>query len=182
MLHFLASFIKKRRNILTVLGIKMGHITTEVIEILKSFFVIQLLSHIWLCGPMDWGIPTPLSSSISWSLLKFMSIDSVMLSHHLILCHALFSFCLHSFPASGSFLMSQLFASGGQSIGMSASTKNLLMNSGLASFRIDWLDLLIVHGILRSLFQNHNSKALFFGAPLPLQSISHICTWLLEKP
>ena len=47
MLHFLASFIKKKKNILTVLGIKMGHITIEVIEIL-SFVVIQLLSHICL--------------------------------------------------------------------------------------------------------------------------------------
>ena len=61
----------------------------------------------------------PLSSTTSWYLLKFMSIELVMLSNHLILCLP-FSFCLRSFPPSGSFLMSQFFASDGQSIGASA--------------------------------------------------------------
>ena len=51
-----------------------------------------------------------------------------------------FSSCPQSFPASGSFPMSQLFASGGQSIGVSASTSN--EHPGLISFRMDWLDLL----------------------------------------
>ena len=56
-----------------------------------------------------------------------------------------FSSCPQSFPASGSFEMSQLFASGGQSIGVSAST-SVPSNeySGLISFRIDWFDLLVV--------------------------------------
>ena len=53
----------------------------------------------------------PLSSTISWSLLKFMSIKSVIISNHLI-----FSFCLQSFPASGSFLMSLFFTSGSQAL------------------------------------------------------------------
>ena len=68
-----------------------------------------------------------------------------------------FSSCLQSFPASGSFLMSWLFASGGQSIGTSASASNEY--SALTSFRIDWLDLLAVQGTLKSLLQHHNSKA-----------------------
>ena len=55
--------------------------------------------------------------------------------------------------------MSQLFASGGQSIGVSASTSVLPMDSGLISFRMDWLDLLTVQGTLKSLFQHHSSKA-----------------------
>ena len=56
--------------------------------------------------------------------------------------------------------MSQLFASGGQSIGVSASTSVLSMNTqGLISFRIDWLDLLAVQGTLKSLLQYHISKA-----------------------
>ena len=56
--------------------------------------------------------------------------------------------------------MSQLFASGGQSIGVSASTSVLSMNlhSGLISFRMDWLDLLVVQGTLKSLLQHHSSK------------------------
>ena len=64
-----------------------------------------------------------------------------------------FSSCPQSLPASGSFLMSQLFSSGGQSIGVSAST------SGLISFRVGWLDLLAVQGTLKSLLQHHSSNA-----------------------
>ena len=57
--------------------------------------------------------------------------------------------------------MSQLFASGGQSIGVSASTSVLPMidYSGLISFRMDWVDLLAVQGTLKSLLQHHSSKA-----------------------
>ena len=66
-----------------------------------------------------------LTFTISWSLLKFMSIGLVMLSNHLILCCPLLLF-IHSFPALGSFPMSQLFTLGGQSIGASAPV--LLMN------------------------------------------------------
>ena len=70
-----------------------------------------------------------------------------------------FSSHLQSFPASGSFQMSQLFESGGQSIGVSASASVTNEYSGLISFRIDWLDLLAVQGTLKSLFQHHSSKA-----------------------
>ena len=63
-----------------------------------------------------------------------------------------FSPCLQSFPASGSFQMSQLFTSGGQSIGVSASASVLPMN-------MDWLDFLAVQGTLKSLLQHRGSKA-----------------------
>ena len=66
------------------------------------------------------------------------------------------SSCLQSFPESGSFQMSQFFASGGQSIGVSASASNEY--SGLISFRMDWMDLLAVQGTLKSLLQHHSSK------------------------
>ena len=75
----------------------------------------------------------------------------------------LFSSCPQSFPASGSFQMSQLFASSRQSIGLSASTSVLPMNqsfqcssehSGLISFKMDWFDLLVVQGSLKSLLQH----------------------------
>ena len=69
-----------------------------------------------------------------------------------------FSSCPQSFPVSGSFQMSQLFASGGQSTGVSASTSVLPMNT-LISFRMDWLDLLAVQGTLKSLLQHHSLKA-----------------------
>ena len=72
-----------------------------------------------------------------------------------------FSSCSQSFPAVGSFLMSQFFASGGQSIGVSASTSVLPINmqDWLISFRMDWLDLLVDQGTLKSLLQHHSSKA-----------------------
>ena len=62
--------------------------------------------------------------------------------------------CPQSFLASGSFQMSQPFASGGQSIGVSASKEI----PGLISFRMDWLDLLAVQGTLKNLLQHHSSN------------------------
>ena len=71
-----------------------------------------------------------------------------------------FSSCLPSFPASGSFQMYQFFASGGQSIGVSASASVLPKNiQDLISIRMNWLDLLAVQGTLKSLLQHHSSKA-----------------------
>ena len=67
-----------------------------------------------------------------------------------------FSSHLQSFPAAESFAVSQFFASGGQSIGVSASTSVLPMN---ISFRIDWVDLLAVQGTLKNLLQDHSLKA-----------------------
>ena len=84
---------------------------------------VQSLSHIQIFAtPWTATRQACLSITNSWSLLKLMSIVSVMLSNHLILCHPLL---LHpqSFPASGSFPMSRFFASGGQSVGVSASAE-----------------------------------------------------------
>ena len=104
-------------------------------------------------------------------------------------CHPTFSSsfiplssCLQSFPASGSFPISQFFASGGQRIGASASASVLPVNiQGWFSFRIDWFDLLAVQEILKSLLQHHSSKASLFGAQLSLWSSSPIHTWPPEK-
>jgi len=65
-----------------------------------------------LCNPMDCSTPGSSVLTISWSLLRLMSNEPMMLSNHLILCCS-FSFCLQSFPASGSLLMSWLFPSSG---------------------------------------------------------------------
>ena len=72
-----------------------------------------------------------------------------------------FSSCLQSCPTWGSFVMSQFFASGGQSTGWSFSFSISPSNeySGLISFRMDWLDLLAVQGTLKSFLQHHSSKA-----------------------
>ena len=87
-----------------------------------------------------------------------MSIALMMPSNHLILIP--FSSRHQSFPASGSFQMSQFFASGGPkywSFSFSISPSNEY--SRLISFRMDWLDLLAVQGNLKSLLQHHSSKA-----------------------
>ena len=96
----------------------------------------------------------------------------------------LFSSCLQSFPASGSFPMSQLFASGGQSIEASASAEVPLNNeySGLLSFKIDWFDLFAVQGFSRVFSSTTVQKHQFFGTLPSLQSSSHNCMWLLERP
>ena len=71
-----------------------------------------------------------------------------------------FSSCPQSFPASGSFQMSQFFTSGGQSTGVSALASFLPMNTqDWSPFRMDWLDLLAVQVPLKSLLQHHSSKA-----------------------
>ena len=94
-----------------------------------------------------------------------------------------FSSCPQSFPPSGSFPMSQLLTSGGQSIGVSASTSVLLMNT------LDWSPLgwacwisLQSKGLSRVFSNTTVQKHQFFGAQLSSQSNSHIHTWLLEKP
>ena len=108
-----------------------------------------------------------LSITNSWSLLKFMSIESVMPFNHLILCRP-FLLLPSIFPSNrtGSFPMSQFFASGDQSIGASASASILPMNiQGLISFRIDWFDLLEVQATLKSLSKTTVQKHQFFGTP-----------------
>ena len=70
-----------------------------------------------------------------------------------------FSSHFQSFPASGSFQMSQLFSSGSQSIGFIFNISRSNEHPGLISFRMDWLDLLAVQGTLKSLLQQYSSKA-----------------------
>ena len=89
---------------------------------------VQSLSHVQLfASPWTSVCQAFLSITNSQRLLKLMSIESVMPSNHLILCRPLCS-CLQSFPALGSFAMSNFFASGGQSIGTSASATILPTN------------------------------------------------------
>ena len=103
-----------------------------------------------------------LSITNSWSLLRLISIESLMPSNHLILCRPLSS-CPQSFWASGSFQMSQFFVSVFHirwpkywNFSFSISPSNEY--SGLISFRMDWLDLLAVQGTLKSLLQKHLKK------------------------
>ena len=100
-----------------------------------------------------------LSITNSWSLLKFMSIESVMPSNHLILCHPLLLLPL-IFPRIRVFSNESVLCirwSQYWSFSFSISPSN--EHPGLISFRMDWLDLLAVQGTLKSLLQHHSSKA-----------------------
>ena len=97
-------------------------------ELFISFSSVQSLSRVWLFA-IPWTVAHQASLSITnyQSLLKLMTIKSVMPSNHLTLCRPLLS-CLLSCPLSQSFLMSQFFTSGGQSVGVSASATICPMN------------------------------------------------------
>ena len=134
--------------------ITINHMKRGSTSLIIQFSSVQLFSHVQLfVTPWVAAHQAFLSITNSWSLSKLASIESVMPSNHLILCHPLL-LLLQSFPASGSFPVSQFFTSGGQSIGTSASASVLL----LTSFRIDWLDLLTVQGTLKRLLQYPNNK------------------------
>ena len=139
----------------------------------NTFSSVQLLSRFWLFAT-PWtaarqaSLSTTLSTTNSRSSCKLMSIESVMPSNPLILCRPLSS-CLQSFPASGSFQMSQLFAPGGQSIGVSASTSVLPMNTQDWSplGRTDWISLQS-KGLARVFSNTTLQKHQFFSTQLSL--------------
>ena len=123
-------------------------------------FSIQSLSHVRLFAT-QWTAACQASMSInnSWSLLKFMSIESVMPSNHLILCHPLLLLpsILPSIRVFSNESALHIRWPKYQSFSFNSSPSN--QYSGLISFRIDWLDLFAVQGTLKSLLQHHSSKA-----------------------
>ena len=147
-----------------------------------GFSSVQLLRHVWLFAtPWPAARQASLSITNSQSLLKLMYVGSVMPSNHLIFCHPLLlppSF----FPRSGSFQISQLFLSGHQSIGVSASASVLPMNIQYW-FPLEWTGWISLRskGLSRVFSSTTVQKCQFFGAQLYLLSNSHIHTWLLEK-
>ena len=120
---------------------------------------VQLLSCVWLFWtPWTAACQASLSITTSWSLLKLMSIELVIPSNHLVLCHPLL------LPSI--FLSIRVFSKESAlrirwpkywsfSFNISPSSEY----SGLISFRMDWLDLLAIQGTLKSLLQHHSSKA-----------------------
>ena len=101
----------------------------------------------------------PLSSTVSWSLLKFVSVESVMPSNQLVLCCPLL--LLPSIVPSIRVFSSEsaLYIRWPKYWSFSFSISPSKEYSGLISFRIDWFDLLVVQGTLKSLLQHHSSKA-----------------------
>ena len=142
---------------------------------------VQLLSRVWLfVTPWTAACQASLSITNSRSLLTLMSIESVMPSSHLILCHPLLLPSI--FPSIKVFLMSQFFTSGGQSIGASASTSVFPMNIQ-NWFPLGLTDLIYLQSKrLSRVFSNTTvQRHQFFGTQLSLWSNSRIQTWLQEK-
>ena len=127
-----------------------------------NLFIVQFssvaLSFLTLCNPMDCSVPDLTSFTNPWSLLKLMSIESVMPSNHLILCCPLL--LLPSiFPSIRVFSNESILIRWPKywSFSFIISPSNEYL--GLISFRMDWLDLLVVQGTLKSLLLHHSSKA-----------------------
>ena len=146
---------------------------------MSSFLVVQLLSRVRLSVTL-WTAThqAPLSSTLSQSLLKFMSIESVMLSKRLVLCHPLL--LLPSvFPSIRVFSNeSALLIKWPNYWGFNFSISPSNEYSELISFRMDWLDLLAVQGTLKSLLQHHSSKAsILWHSAFFIVQLSHPYIW-----
>ena len=124
-----------------------------------QFSSVQPLSHVRHCDSMDCSMPGLPVHHNSLSLLKLMPIESVMPSHHLILCRPLL-LPPSIFPSIRVFSNeSALHIRWPKDWSFSFNISPSNEHSGLISFRVDWLDLLAVHGTLKSLFQHYSSKA-----------------------
>ena len=133
------------------------HQTVYFIELIQFSSVTQ--SCLTLCDLWTAAHQASLSIINSWSFLKLMSIELVMPSNHLILCHPLFLLSL-IFPSirvfcNESVLSIRWLKYWSFNFSISSSSEY----SGLISLRIDWFDLLAFQGTLRSLLQHHSSKA-----------------------
>ena len=126
-----------------------------------------------LCNPMNCSTPVFLSFTISRSLLKLMSIESVMPSNHLILCRPLLLSSV--FPSIMSFLMCQFFASGGQSIEASVSVFPMNIQDW-SHLELTGLISLLSKGLSRVFSNTTVQKNQFFGTQPSLWFHSHIHT------
>ena len=167
-------FLMIEKYTILYIHINMYHFVVVVVQLLRRVQLSVTLRTV--------ACQAPLSSTVSFSLLKFMSIESMMLSDHLILCCP-FSFCLQSLLASESFPMSWLFALSVQSIGASASASVLPVNiQGWFPLGLNGLISLLSKGLSRAFSSTTIQKPRFFSTQSSLWSNYHIHTWLLEKP
>ena len=132
-------------------------------------------------SPWASACQAPLFPTISQRLLKFMSVELVMLSNHLILCCP-FLLLPSIFPYIRVFSSESALQSDGQSIGISVSISPSSDYSELIYFRMDWFDPLQPKGFSRVFSNITIQKHQFFSAQLSLWSNSHIHILLLEKP
>ena len=146
----------------------MGQINPEL--------VVQSLSRVWLfVTPWTAACQGFFSFTVSQSLPKLMSIELVMPSNHLILCHPLLLWPLTVLSIRVFSNESGLHIRWSKFWSFSFRSSPSNEYSGLISFRIDWFDLLAVQGTLKSLLQHHSSKASILWCSLPFNS--HIRMW-----
>ena len=132
-----------------------------------------------LCDPWTAACQASLSLTISWSFPKFMSIQSVMPSNHLILwCHLPLLSIFPSTYVFSSELAVRIRLPKYWSFSISPSNEY----SGLISFRIDWFDILTVQGILKSLLHHHSSKASILQFSDFFIAQAYNLRWLLKRP
>ena len=149
----------------------------------EEFSSVQQLSRVRLFAtPRTAARQASLSITNSQSSLKLMSIELMMPSNHLILCRPLLLLPLSPSQHQGLFPMSQLFAWGGQSIGVSALASVLPKNT--RDWSLEWTGWISLQSKGPSIVFSNTTvqKHQFFSAQLSSQSNSHIHTWLLEKP
>jgi len=150
---------------------------------ISSVSSVQSLSRVWLfVTPWIAARQASLSITNSRSSPRLTSIESVMPSSHLILCHPLL--LLPPIPPSIRVFSNEstLRRRWPKYWSFSFSIIPSKEIPGLISFRMDWLDLLTVQGTLKSLLQHHSSKASILWHSVSSQSNSRIHTWPLEKP
>ena len=122
---------------------------------------------------------TSLSFTISWGLLKFMSIELLMLSNHFTLCHVPLPPALNHPQHQSLFQWTESSHQMAKILELQHVPSNEY--SELISFRIDWFDLLAVQGLSKSFSSITIQKHQFLSTQPSLESNSHIHTWLPEK-
>ena len=145
---------------------KYSSIKPERKEYWLQFSSVQLLSRVWFFAtPLTTARQASLSITNSWSLLTFMSIELVMPSNHLILCHPLL--LLSIFPSIRVFSNEvALHIRWPKYWSFNFTISPSKEHPGPISFRMDWLDLLASQRTHKSLLQHHSSKDQFFCAQL----------------
>ena len=166
LIHLKKLRVGRSRNLHTITQMMMinfgPRVTQDSLPSVQSLSCVQLFATPWTAAQQ-----ASLSITNCRSLLKLMSIELVMPSNHFILCRPLL--LLQSFPASGSFQLSQLFTSGGQSIGVSASASVFPMNIQ-DWFSLGWTSWIPLQskGLSRVFSNTTVQKHQFFGAQLSL--------------
>ena len=168
--HWVQQYKPKR-----AIRVKLSGVSS--VQSVQSHSHVRLFATPWIAARQ-----ASLSITNSWSSLRLTSIESVMLSSHLILCCPLL--LLPPIPPSNRVFSNEstLHMRWPKYWSFSFSIIPSKEIPGLVSFRMDWLDLLAVQGTLKSLLQHHNSKAsiLRHSAFFTVQLSLH--TWPLEKP